>query len=52
MGDKGLDQIPTGSFKSFRTAEIRGVRFNKSRIEVVLPDEETQSVPQPRLTVV
>src|SRR2546426_11897914 len=38
MGDKGFDQVPTGSFESFRTAEIRGIRFNKSWIEVVLPD--------------
>src|ERR1700730_5933655 len=52
MGDKGLDQVPTGSFESFRTAEIRGVRFNKSWIEVVLADHEAQPVPQPRLTVV
>ena len=38
MGDKGFDQISTGSLESFRTTEICGVRFNKSRIEVVLAD--------------
>src|ERR1700738_3920237 len=52
MGDKGLDQVPTGSFESFRTAEIRGVRLNEGRIEVVLADQEAQSVPHPRLTIV
>ncbi len=52
MGDKGLDQVSAGSFESFRTAEVRGVRLNKSRIEVVLPDKEAESVSQLWLTVV
>ena len=52
MANKELDQVPARSFQSFRTAEIRGVRLNKSRIEVVLADQEAESVPQPGMTVV
>jgi hypothetical protein len=52
VGDKGLDQVPTGSAESFRAAEIRGVRLNKSRIEVVLTDQKAESIPQPWLSVV
>jgi hypothetical protein len=52
MGDKRLNQVPTGAFESLRATEICGVLLNKGWIELVLPDKETQSVPQPRLTVV
>jgi hypothetical protein len=52
MGDKGLDKVPTGSAESFRATEIRGVRLNKGRIEVVLTDQKAESIPQPRLTII
>jgi hypothetical protein len=49
---EGLDQISTGFLESLSTAEFRGVRLNKCGIEVVLPDQKAQVVPQPGLTVV
>jgi hypothetical protein len=51
VGNKGLDEVPAGSTQSFRTAEIRGVRFNKSWIEVVLADQEAEAVPQTCVTI-
>jgi hypothetical protein len=49
---EGLDQISTGFPKSLGTAELRGVRLNQCGIEVVLPDQEAEVVPQPGLTAV
>jgi hypothetical protein len=51
MGDKGLHQISAGSAQSLRTAEIRGVRLNKSWIKIVLADQKAELIPEPGLAV-
>jgi hypothetical protein len=51
LGDEGFDQIATGFFKSFRAAEIRGVRLHQRWIEIVLTDQQTELVTQSRLAI-
>src|SRR5437588_2997265 len=52
MRDKGFNQFSTCFSESRRAAEISSVRFNQFGIEVVLPDQHTQSVPQFWLSVI
>src|SRR5205085_11927206 len=52
MRDKGFNQFSTCFSESRRAAGISSVRFNQFGIEVVLPDQHTQSVPQFCLSVI
>ena len=51
LTNEALDQFPAGAAESFRTAEFGSISFDEGGIEVVLPDEETELVLQPRLPV-
>jgi hypothetical protein len=42
--DKRLDQIPIRFFQGWRAAEIGGVCFNQSGIEIVLADQQTELI--------
>ena len=49
--NKGLNQIPIRFFQGWRAAEIGGVGFNESGIEIVLADQETELIPQTGLAI-
>ena len=51
MGDEGFDQISTGFFESFGAAEIRCVGLHECGVEVELPDQKAELVPQSGLAV-
>src|SRR5438132_5159946 len=51
MGDKGLYNLSSGLSERWRAAELGGVGFNASWIEVVSANQQTQLVAQSRLTV-
>ena len=52
MRDEGLDPIAAGPAKGLGSAKVRGIRFDESRIEVKLADQNAQLIPQTGLTVV
>src|SRR6266436_4776760 len=45
MRNKGLDQISIRFFQGSRAAEISGICLNKSGIEIVLADQQTELIP-------
>jgi hypothetical protein len=45
--DEGLDQFAARVFQGFSSAEVGGVRFNESRIEVVQSDQKAELVAEP-----
>src|SRR5258706_6537502 len=49
--NKGLHQIAIRFFQGGRAAEIGGVGFNKRGIEIVLANQQTELIPQARLTI-
>ena len=51
MGDEGFDQITTGFLESFGAAEVGGVGLHECGVEVELPDQKTELIPQSGLTV-
>ncbi len=51
MGDEGFDQITTGFLESFGAAEVGGVGLHECGVEVVLPNQKAELVPQSRLAV-
>ncbi len=40
MGDEGLDEVAGGPAEGLRSAKIRGVSLDESRIKAVLADEK------------
>jgi hypothetical protein len=51
-GDEGLDQFSARSAEGLRSTEVCGITLNQVRIKVVLPDQKTKLVTEPRLTIV
>ncbi len=51
VGDEGFDQITTGFLERFGAAEVGGVGLHESGIEVVLPDQKAELIPQSGVTV-
>src|SRR5208282_562981 len=51
MSDEGLDQVPAGFADFLGSAEISGVSLDQGRIELVLADQQAESITQPRLAI-
>ena len=51
MSDKGLDDFSSGLSERWRAAELGGVGFNESWIEVVSANQQTQLVAQSGLAI-
>jgi hypothetical protein len=49
--NKGLHQVAIRFFQGWRAAEIGGVGFNESGIEIVLADQQTELIPQTGLAI-
>ena len=47
MRDEGLDQFAARALEGLSAAEVGSVRFNEGRIEVVLADQQAESVAEP-----
>ena len=51
MDNEGLDQISAGFANFLRSTEISGIPFDKSGIELMLADQEAESIAEAGLTV-
>ncbi len=45
MGNERFDQLAAGSTEGFRAAKVCCVRFDQSRVEVVLANQQAKLVP-------
>jgi hypothetical protein len=52
MGDKGLDQVPAGFTEFLGAAEFSGIALDHRGIELMLADQEAESVPEAWVAVV
>ena len=51
MRNEGLDQLTAGRAKSLGATEVRGIALDKHGIELMLANQEAQSVAKARLAV-
>jgi outer membrane translocation and assembly module TamA len=51
VGDEGLDQIPAGLTEFLGATEISGITLDQAGIKLMLADQQTESITQPRLAI-
>jgi hypothetical protein len=51
MGDEGFDPIPAGLADFLGAAEISGIALDQGGIELMLADQEAESIAEARLAV-
>ena len=51
VADEGFDQISAGFAEFLRAAEFGCVALDQGRIELMLTDQEAQSITKPRMSV-
>jgi hypothetical protein len=51
MGNEGLNQIPAGLAEFWRAAEISGIPLDQGRIELMLADQQAESITQSGLAI-
>ncbi|MHB8617595.1 MAG: hypothetical protein ACYC93_16180 [Candidatus Acidiferrales bacterium] len=49
--DEGLDHVAAGSSQLFSFAELGGIAFHETGIELVLADQQAETIAKPRLAI-